>query len=36
MATHGWVLDGEGRAMHKSLGKSIEPEEVIKDYGAEI
>ncbi len=35
-ATHGWALDGEGRAMHKSLGNSIEPEEVIKDSGAEI
>ena len=35
-ATHGWALDGEGRAMHKSLGNAIEPEEVIKDSGAEI
>ena len=35
-ALNGWVLDGEGRAMHKSLGNSIEPEEVIKHYGAEI
>ena len=35
-ASNGWVLDGEGRAMHKSLGNSIEPEEVIKHYGAEI
>ena len=35
-ATHGWALDGEGKAMHKSLGNSIEPEEVIKDSGAEI
>jgi isoleucyl-tRNA synthetase len=26
-ATDGWVLDGEGRAMHKSLGNAIEPEE---------
>jgi len=30
------VLDGEGRAMHKSLGNAIEPEEVIKHHGAEI
>ena len=29
-ATNGWALDGEGRAMHKSLGNAIEPEEVIK------
>jgi isoleucyl-tRNA synthetase len=35
-ATHGWALDGEGKAMHKSLGNSIEPETVIKDSGAEI
>ena len=33
---NGWVLDGEGKAMHKSLGNSIEPESVIKDHGAEI
>ena len=35
-ALNGWVLDGEGKAMHKSLGNSIEPEEVIKRHGAEI
>jgi len=35
-ALTGWVLDGEGRAMHKSLGNAIEPEEVIKHHGAEI
>ena len=35
-ALNGWVLDGEGRAMHKSLGNAIEPEEVIKRNGAEI
>ena len=35
-ATHGWALDGDGRAMHKSLGNAIEPETVIKDSGAEI
>jgi isoleucyl-tRNA synthetase len=35
-ATHGWALDGDGKAMHKSLGNSIEPETVIKDSGAEI
>jgi isoleucyl-tRNA synthetase len=35
-ALNGWVLDGEGKAMHKSLGNSIEPEEVIKPNGAEI
>ena len=34
--THGWTLDGEGKAMHKSLGNAVAPEEVIKDYGADI
>jgi isoleucyl-tRNA synthetase len=34
--THGWVLDGEGRAMHKSLGNVIAPEKVIAQYGADI
>jgi isoleucyl-tRNA synthetase len=33
---NGWVLDGEGKAMHKSLGNAIEPEAVIKDSGADI
>jgi isoleucyl-tRNA synthetase len=35
-ALNGWVLDGEGRAMHKSLGNAIEPDEVIKHHGAEL
>jgi isoleucyl-tRNA synthetase len=35
-ALNGWVLDGDGKAMHKSLGNSIEPEEVIKKHGAEM
>ncbi|HXU24899.1 MAG TPA: isoleucine--tRNA ligase, partial [Tepidiformaceae bacterium] len=35
-ALNGWVLDGEGKAMHKSLGNTIEPEQVIKQHGAEI
>ena len=34
--THGWVVDGKGRQMHKSLGNGIAPEEVINKYGAEI
>ncbi len=34
--THGWVVDGEGRAMHKSLGNSISPDDIIKKYGAEL
>ena len=34
--THGWTVDGEGRAMHKSLGNAVAPEEIIKDYGADM
>ncbi|HEU4384911.1 MAG TPA: isoleucine--tRNA ligase [Anaeromyxobacteraceae bacterium] len=34
--THGFVLDGQGRAMSKSQGNVIAPEEIIKKYGAEI
>ena len=34
--THGWVLDRQGRAMHKSLGNVVLPADVIKKYGAEI
>ncbi|MDR0861816.1 MAG: isoleucine--tRNA ligase [Oscillospiraceae bacterium] len=34
--THGWTVDGEGKAMHKSAGNSVSPDEVIKDYGADI
>ena len=35
-ALSGWTLDGEGKAMHKSLGNAIEPEVVVKQHGAEI
>ncbi|EJW95906.1 Isoleucyl-tRNA synthetase, partial [gut metagenome] len=34
--THGWVVDGEGKQMHKSAGNGVEPEEIIKDFGADI
>ena len=34
--THGWTVDGEGRAMHKSLGNGMDPNELIKEYGADI
>ncbi|MCW8860148.1 MAG: isoleucine--tRNA ligase [Deltaproteobacteria bacterium] len=34
--THGFVLDKDGRPMSKSMGNVIAPEEIIKQYGAEI
>ncbi len=34
--THGWTVDGQGRAMHKSLGNGMDPNELIKEYGADI
>jgi isoleucyl-tRNA synthetase len=34
--THGWTLDAQGRAMHKSAGNAIEPEKMFKQSGAEI
>jgi isoleucyl-tRNA synthetase len=34
--THGFVVDGQGRKMSKSLGNVIHPQDLIKQYGAEI
>jgi len=34
--THGFILDGEGRKMSKSLGNVIAPQEVVEEYGADI
>jgi isoleucyl-tRNA synthetase len=34
--THGFVVDGEGRKMSKSMGNVISPQDIIKDYGADI
>ncbi len=36
VVTHGWVLDEQGRTMHKSLGNVIHPEEITEKYGADI
>ncbi len=34
--THGWTVDGEGRAMHKSLGNGMDPAEIINEFGADM
>ncbi len=34
--THGWTLDANGRAMSKSLGNIIEPEKIVKKFGADL
>ena len=34
--THGWTVDGEGKAMHKSLGNGVDPADLIRDFGADI
>jgi isoleucyl-tRNA synthetase len=34
--THGFTLDGEGKKMSKSLGNTVAPQDIIKQYGADI
>ena len=34
--THGYVVDGEGRKMSKSVGNTVAPQVVIAQYGADI
>ena len=34
--THGWTVDGEGKAMHKSLGNGMDPAEIINEFGADM
>ncbi len=36
VVTHGFTLDAKGNKMSKSLGNTIVPEEVVKQYGADI
>lgn len=36
VCTHGWVVDGQGKTMHKSLGNGIDPSEITDQYGADI
>ena len=34
--SHGFVVDGKGLKMSKSLGNAISPDEILKKYGADI
>ncbi len=34
--THGWTVDGEGKAMHKSLGNGVDPADIFKKFGADM
>ncbi|MDR2932782.1 MAG: isoleucine--tRNA ligase, partial [Oscillospiraceae bacterium] len=36
ICTHGWVVDGEGKKMSKSLGNGIDPVDITDEYGADI
>ena len=36
VCTHGWVVDGQGKTMHKSLGNGIDPKDITDKYGADI
>ena len=34
--THGWTVDGEGKAMHKSLGNGVDPADIVNEFGADM
>ncbi|MEG0770902.1 MAG: isoleucine--tRNA ligase [Clostridia bacterium] len=34
--THGMVVDGEGKKMSKSIGNTVAPKDVIRQYGADV
>lgn len=36
VCTHGWVVDGDGRKMSKSMENGIAPEKIIQQYGTDI
>ena len=33
---HGFVVDGKGMKMSKSMGNVISPEDILKNFGADI
>ncbi|MBN2299930.1 MAG: class I tRNA ligase family protein, partial [Acholeplasmataceae bacterium] len=36
VVSHGWVLDGQGKKMSKSLGNTIDPLNIMKQQGADL
>jgi isoleucyl-tRNA synthetase len=36
VVTYGWVVDGEGKPMHKSGGNAVSPREFFKEKGADV
>ena len=34
--THGWTVDEQGKAMHKSAGNGMDPAEIFEQYGADL
>jgi len=34
--THGFIVDGQGKKMSKSLGNGVDPQDIIKKYGADV
>ncbi|MDP1573627.1 MAG: isoleucine--tRNA ligase [Coxiellaceae bacterium] len=36
VVTHGYVVDAKGRKMSKSLGNTVSPADVVKNYGADV
>ena len=36
LLTHGFMVDKDGRKMSKSLGNTLEVEDLLKDYGADV
>jgi isoleucyl-tRNA synthetase len=36
IVTHGFTLDAEGHAMHKSAGNAVDPQDLVRQYGADV